>query len=142
MAKVLLIIAPERFRDEELLVTKEELEKDKHEIFIARIVKGICPGSRGGFATATLTLTYPPPGAGGPSATLPPTQPAVSVAAQRALEYIANRDSRQSGGASWRGPAPALRRAGREWYGGRRGSEPTAGTSAILFPASCRITRH
>ncbi len=56
MAKVLLIIAPERFRDEELFVTKEELEKDGHEIVIASTVKGICPGSRGGFATATLTL--------------------------------------------------------------------------------------
>ena len=56
MAKVLMIIAPERFRDEELFVTKEELEKAGHEIVIASIVKGICPGSRGGFATATLTL--------------------------------------------------------------------------------------
>lgn len=56
MAKVLMIIAPERFRDEELFVTKEELEKDGHEIVIASTVKGICPGSRGGFATATLTL--------------------------------------------------------------------------------------
>jgi protease I len=56
MAKVLMIIAPERFRDEELFVTKEELEKNEHEIFIASIVKGLCPGSRGGFATATLTL--------------------------------------------------------------------------------------
>jgi protease I len=56
MAKVLMIIAPERFRDEELFVTKEELEKDGHETVIASIVKGICPGSRGGFATATLTL--------------------------------------------------------------------------------------
>jgi protease I len=57
MAKVLLIIAPERFRDEELFVTKEELEKAGHETVIASIAKGICPGSRGGFATATLTLS-------------------------------------------------------------------------------------
>ena len=56
MAKVLMIIAPERFRDEELLVTKEELETAGHETVIASIVKGICPGSRGGFAIATLTL--------------------------------------------------------------------------------------
>ena len=56
MAKVLMIIAPERFRDEELFVTKEELEKAGHETVIASIAKGICPGSRGGFATATLTL--------------------------------------------------------------------------------------
>ncbi|MCK6463190.1 MAG: DJ-1/PfpI family protein [Candidatus Pacebacteria bacterium] len=56
MAKIVMIIAPERFRDEELFVTKEELEKAGHEIVIASSVKGICPGSRGGFATATMTL--------------------------------------------------------------------------------------
>ena len=38
-----------------MFVTKEELEKDGHETVIASTVKGICPGSRGGFATATLT---------------------------------------------------------------------------------------
>jgi protease I len=56
MAKVLMIIAPERFRDEELFVTKEELDKAGHEIVIASTTKGICPSSRGGFATATLSL--------------------------------------------------------------------------------------
>jgi protease I len=56
MAKVLMIIAPERFRDEELFVTKEELEKAGHETVIASITEGICLGSRGGFANATLTL--------------------------------------------------------------------------------------
>lgn len=56
MAKVLMIIAPERFRDEELFVTQEELEKAGHETIIASTQKGNCPGSRGGFATATLTL--------------------------------------------------------------------------------------
>jgi protease I len=56
MAKIVMIIAPERFRDEELFITKEELEKAGHETVIASSVKGICPGSRGGFATATLTL--------------------------------------------------------------------------------------
>lgn len=56
MAKVLMIIAPERFRDEELFITKEELEKAGHETVVASIVRGICPGSRGGFAAATLTL--------------------------------------------------------------------------------------
>lgn len=56
MAKILMIIAPERFRDEELFITKEELDKAGHETVIASIAKGICPGSRGGFATATLTL--------------------------------------------------------------------------------------
>ena len=56
MGKVLMIIAPERFRDEELFVTKEELEKAGHETVIASITKGVCPGSRGGQATATLAL--------------------------------------------------------------------------------------
>lgn len=56
MAKVLMIIAPERFRDEELFVTQEELENAGHTIVIASIAKGICPGSRGGFATSSLTL--------------------------------------------------------------------------------------
>ena len=56
MANVLMVIAPERFRDEELFVTQEELEKDGHHIVIASSVKGTCPGSRGGFATATTTL--------------------------------------------------------------------------------------
>jgi protease I len=56
MATVLMIIAPERFRDEELFVTKEELEKAGHKISIASSTKGVCPGSRGGFATAILTL--------------------------------------------------------------------------------------
>jgi protease I len=56
MGKVLMIIAPERFRDEELFVTKEELEKAGHEIIIASLTPGVCPGSRGGEATATLAL--------------------------------------------------------------------------------------
>ena len=56
MARVLMIIAPERFRDEELFVTREELEKAGHSIVIASTVKGVCPGSRGGSATATVTL--------------------------------------------------------------------------------------
>ena len=56
MAVVLMIIAPERFRDEELFVTKEELENAGHRIVIASSKKGVCPGSRGGFANAILTL--------------------------------------------------------------------------------------
>lgn len=56
MAIILMIIAPERFRDEELFIPQEELEKDGHSSIIASTVKGICPGSRGGYATATLTL--------------------------------------------------------------------------------------
>lgn len=57
MATVLMIIAPEGFRDEELFLTQEELEKAGHKIVIASLVKGVCRGSRGRDATATLTLT-------------------------------------------------------------------------------------
>jgi protease I len=56
MAVVLMIIAPERFRDEELFVTQEELEKAGHTTVIASTGKKVCPGSRGGSATATLAL--------------------------------------------------------------------------------------
>ncbi|MFA7346864.1 MAG: DJ-1/PfpI family protein [Desulfurivibrionaceae bacterium] len=56
MATVLLIIAPDGFRDEELFLTREELEKAGHRTVIASLVKGVCRGSRGGSATATLTL--------------------------------------------------------------------------------------
>jgi len=57
MSNVLMIIAPERFRDEELFVTKAELEKAGHTITIASIKKGVCLGSRGGFAEATIALS-------------------------------------------------------------------------------------
>jgi protease I len=56
MAKVLMIIAPARFRDEELFITQQELENAGHETIIASTITGNCPGSRGGFATATQTL--------------------------------------------------------------------------------------
>ena len=47
-----MIVPPERFRDEELFVTKDELEKLGHKITIASSKKGICQGSRGGFITS------------------------------------------------------------------------------------------
>jgi protease I len=56
MARVIMIVAPERFRDEELFITKEELEKAGHKIAIASSTKGKCPGSRGGFCKASLTI--------------------------------------------------------------------------------------
>ena len=56
MATILMIIAPERFRDEELFVTQEELEKAGHKTVIVSTAAGVCPGSRGGFATVTLAL--------------------------------------------------------------------------------------
>lgn len=56
MATVLMIIAPKGFRDEELFLTQGELEKAGNKTVIASLVKGVCRGSRGGAATATLTL--------------------------------------------------------------------------------------
>jgi protease I len=49
MKNILMIIPPERFRDEELFVTKEELEGSGHKISIASTKTGVCQGSRGGF---------------------------------------------------------------------------------------------
>lgn len=48
MAKILMIIAPERFRDEELFVTKAEFDRREHEVVIASTKIGMCTGSRGG----------------------------------------------------------------------------------------------
>jgi protease I len=56
MAKVLMIIPPERFRDEELFQTREEIESAGHTIVIASTHTGTCPGSRGGQAEAEMTL--------------------------------------------------------------------------------------
>ncbi len=56
MAKTVMIIAPERFRDEELFNTKEELEKAGHETVIASLQRGTCRGSRGGQALAALAI--------------------------------------------------------------------------------------
>lgn len=52
-----MVIPPERFRDEELFVTKDELEKAGFHTIIASTKKGRCPGSRGGFAIAELALS-------------------------------------------------------------------------------------
>ena len=57
MARVLLAIAPERFRDEELFVTQEELKRRGHVTTIGSTRRGKCPGSRGGSATATVVLS-------------------------------------------------------------------------------------
>lgn len=56
MANILFIIPPERFRDEELFVTKEVLEKNGHTITIASTKKGRCLGSRGGSILSNTTL--------------------------------------------------------------------------------------
>ena len=56
MSNVVLIIPPERFRDEELFITKQVLEKAGHIVDIASTKTGICSGSRGGNTTASLVL--------------------------------------------------------------------------------------
>jgi protease I len=56
MANVLMIIAPERFRDEELFETQAELRQAGHQTVIASTRSGPCPGSRGGQAVAKITL--------------------------------------------------------------------------------------
>lgn len=57
MAKILMIIAPENFRDEELFDTKKELENSEHTIVIASTKKGTIFGSLGGKANAELLLS-------------------------------------------------------------------------------------
>ena len=57
MALVLLVVAPERFRDEELFDTQAELTQAGHQTAIASTRAGLCPGSRGGQVLAELTLT-------------------------------------------------------------------------------------
>ena len=56
MGKIVLVIAPERFRDEELFDTREELHRAGHRTAIASTRKGKCLGSRGGTARATELL--------------------------------------------------------------------------------------
>ena len=57
MARVLLAIAPQRFRDEELFVTEEELKLRGHTTTVGSTRRGKCAGSRGGSATATVALS-------------------------------------------------------------------------------------
>lgn len=56
MGLILMIVAPERFRDEELFDTQAELVQAGHQIVIASTRAGVCPGSRGGQVTAELNL--------------------------------------------------------------------------------------
>ena len=54
--KVLMIIAPENFRDEELFVPKEHFEGKGLEVTIASTKTGECSGARGRSATADVAL--------------------------------------------------------------------------------------
>jgi protease I len=54
--KVLMIIAPENFRDEELFTTRSELEKAGIEVKVASTTRGTVRGMLGGRVTPDLTL--------------------------------------------------------------------------------------
>jgi protease I len=56
MGKILMIIPPERFRDEELFITKEELENEGHFIDVASTKTGLVQGSRGGNTNSKILL--------------------------------------------------------------------------------------
>lgn len=56
MKKILMIIAPQNFRDEELLVPKEYFEENNHTVKIASTKKGECSGMLGARVNAELTL--------------------------------------------------------------------------------------
>ena len=51
-----MIVAPERFRDEELFDTQAELMQAGHRTIVASTRTGLCPGSRGGQVVAELAL--------------------------------------------------------------------------------------
>jgi protease I len=57
MARALMVVAPERFRDEELFVTREELKRGGHATSVASTRRGRCQGSRGGSVTASVALS-------------------------------------------------------------------------------------
>lgn len=56
MSNVLMVMAPERFRDEELFETQDELRRAGHQTRLASTCIGLCPGARGGQARAEMTL--------------------------------------------------------------------------------------
>lgn len=56
MARVLMVVAPERFRDEELFDTLSVLEGGGHEVNVASTRVGDCAGSRGGHVRVRLAL--------------------------------------------------------------------------------------
>jgi len=48
VARILMVVAPERFRDEELFETRAVFDADGHDVVVASTRLGECPGSRGG----------------------------------------------------------------------------------------------
>lgn len=56
MSKILMIIAPEKYRDEELEVPKKHFESKGIEVVVASTKKGTCHGIMGGTVEAELSL--------------------------------------------------------------------------------------
>jgi protease I len=56
MVRVLMIVAPENYRDEELDIPKKHLESKGMEVTVASTKKGPCKGMMGGSVEATLSL--------------------------------------------------------------------------------------
>ena len=54
MAKIVLVVAPENFRDEEFFHTKEELEKAGNEVVIVSTKIGTLTGMLGGTTEAIM----------------------------------------------------------------------------------------
>ncbi|MEM3030767.1 MAG: DJ-1/PfpI family protein [Candidatus Micrarchaeia archaeon] len=57
MARVLMVIAPSSFRDEELFDTRAELERAGHAVAVASTVKGEATGMLGGKARAEVAVS-------------------------------------------------------------------------------------
>jgi len=57
MARLLMVVPPERFRDEECFETRAVLEQAGHQIVIASTKTGLCPGSRGGQVKSAALLS-------------------------------------------------------------------------------------
>jgi len=56
MKKILMIIAPKDFRDEEYFIPKEKFEKSGFSVITASAEKGKCLGKLGGTANASMSL--------------------------------------------------------------------------------------
>lgn len=56
MMPILMVIAPDHFRDEELFETREEIEKAGFKIVLASTHKGECIGTKGGKAIASIQI--------------------------------------------------------------------------------------
>lgn len=56
MAKIVMIVAPEGYKDEELEVPKKHFEGNGHDVTVASTKRGTCTGAGGGTVEATITL--------------------------------------------------------------------------------------